>query len=978
VKIWFAFSAIIFACVGFAQTNYSVSPLATAPILDGDLSEWQNAESITVDSSLVTDKTAITDDSDLSITAYLGQDAKNLYLAALVKDDALVFERSGDTLYETDGLEFWLNETQFMVALSDGKAVLHRFSFSGVEVDIGLMQHAIVTTDDGYNVEVAIPLELLATIITEPDTFAFAIGADDADEEGGTAAGQLYYPKGWVWKETSTYSTVTLSSPITPVTPTPSSPSADTATPVNLLGNNDFADASGTSWAIGLQDSAEAEGSIIDGEYCTVISAAGDNPWSIALRQGSVNLEPGNYQLSLDAYSSEATELGIKLGQSVDPFAEYFFKAQPLTTEKTTYSFAAEITTEDPEAGLELFMGGANTPTVPTTVCVDNIQLVQASVEAEARKIPYIMVDQFGYRPNDTKVAVLVDPQIGFNAADSYEPSTTLELRNTTDDSVVFSGDITVWNDGATQANSGDKGWWFDFSSITEPGSYYLIDPVNDMRSYDFEIGEDVYQNVLTAALRMFYYNRANLAKEEPYADARWTDGVSYVGTGQDSEVHFVEDKSNDALVKDLSGGWFDAGDTNKYVTFAMSPVHVLLTAFEENPEAFTDDLTIPESGNGLPDVIDELKWELDWLQKMQAEDGGVIIKMGDIDYTSPSPWSSDTGPRFYGPVCSSSSIAAASMFAHAALVFAKLPDLADYATDLQERAVRAYDWYEKNPKRDDCDTGEIKAGDADDAIVEQEANKVVAAVYLFALTDEEKYKLAVEANYRITRPFNDGGKPRWSVYDPEQGDALLYYTGLDKADPALAQTILATKLEQAIGASSDMYGFQANQDLYRAYIRDESYHWGSNFARAGFANSNLDMLHYQLATPLADYQERARGILHYFHGVNPFNMVYLSNMIDYGAEYSANEIYHTWFNDGTPWDNALTSERGPAPGYVPGGPNQNYSGDVTPPLGEPAQKSYRDWNGPSGQPWEITEPAIYYQANYIRLLANFVAKVAQ
>lgn len=117
----------------------------------------------------------------------------------------------------------------------------------------------------------------------------------------------------------------------------------------------------------------------------------------------------------------------------------------------------------------------------------------------------------------------------------------------------------------------------------------------------------------------------------------------------------------------------------------------------------------------------------------------------------------------------------------------------------------------------------------------------------------------------------------------------------------------------------------------------------------------------------------KAAEQVHYFHGVNPQGMVYLSNMYAFGGDRCANEIYHTWFNDGTIYDNALTSPNGPAPGYVVGGPNADYTiGSQSPPFGQPRQKSYLDFN--TGWPtnsWEITEPAIYYQAAYIRLLAH-------
>jgi hypothetical protein len=129
------------------------------------------------------------------------------------------------------------------------------------------------------------------------------------------------------------------------------------------------------------------------------------------------------------------------------------------------------------------------------------------------------------------------------------------------------------------------------------------------------------------------------------------------------------------------------------------------------------------------------------------------------------------------------------------------------------------------------------------------------------------------------------------------------------------------------------------------------------------------------------DYRDASEGYIHYMHGVNPLGMVMLTNMYDYGAEKSVNEIYHGWFHDGTDFDNALSSLYGPPPGYVTGGPNPTYEpdasypGDIIPPQNQPIQKSYKDWNTswPENS-WEITEPAIYYQAAYIKLLSKFVS----
>jgi hypothetical protein len=181
------------------------------------------------------------------------------------------------------------------------------------------------------------------------------------------------------------------------------------------------------------------------------------------------------------------------------------------------------------------------------------------------------------------------------------------------------------------------------------------------------------------------------------------------------------------------------------------------------------------------------------------------------------------------------------------------------------------------------------------------------------------------------------------------------------------------------VKAGNQVYGLRPEDDLYRAFLHEGQYHWGSNQVRANYGNSNLDAARLFKDDRAASYTERAEEILHYFHGVNPFTMVYLSNMYRYGATRSVNEIFHSWYWHETRWDNAMTSPCGPAPGFVPGGPDANAANDgvpasLAPPTGQPRQKSYRDWNTPwPDSSWAVTEPAIYYEAAYIRLLARFV-----
>lgn len=617
------------------------------------------------------------------------------------------------------------------------------------------------------------------------------------------------------------------------------------------------------------------------------------------------------------------------------------------------------------------------------------------AVDASLLRVePQIFVDQFGYLPQMQKVAVLADPQIGWNKGITFDPGPELEVRDAKSGAVAWRGAPVPYQRFEVDATSGDRGYWFDFTNVDTPGTYILYDPKSERRSVEFEIRADVYAGVLAAATRVFYFNRANVEKTRPFACVGkrcWTQGADHVGPNQDKEARSVRDRGNPKTARDLSGGWWDAGDTGKYVTFAYSPLHQLLTAYVENPAAFSDLTNIPESKNGVPDLLDEIRVELEFLKKMQAAElnGGVLPKVGPVDYGEDVPERS-VHARFYYPAsCSSAVISLASVFAHAALVFSGVERLKNQTVDLKTRAERAFLHYQGHPKQEDCDDGTIRAGDSDLSRAEQDARAISAAIYLFALEPTApqataQYLPYIEANYRNTRPFQED---RWSVYDAPVGDALLFFSRLPAAPEALKKTLQQAKRTQA--QATEFYFKSQNLDLYRAYMRPDSYHWGSNQARANYGNTIWDLIEFGLVEPserVITY-DRVSGLLHWFHGVNPLGLVYLTNMADYGAERSLTKIYHTWFRDGDKkWGQTTRFAPGPAPGYVPGGPNVAYcTGDPSHRCAnsefqkQPPQKAYMDFNTgfePMAQydlAWELSEPAIYYQAAYIKLLSKFV-----
>src|SRR5258708_12120828 len=143
-------------------------------------------------------------------------------------------------------------------------------------------------------------------------------------------------------------------------------------------------------------------------------------------------------------------------------------------------------------------------------------------------------------------------------------------------------------------------------------------------------------------ALRAYYYQRAGFEKKREFAGRAWADKASHLGPGQDPESRpWHEGRPLNpfakSLIKDLRGGWYDAGDFNKYTSWAARYIIVLLQAYEEHPQAFSDDYGIPESGNGVPDILDEVKWGLDWLVRVQRPGRSMLCVHGLSSATPPS-----------------------------------------------------------------------------------------------------------------------------------------------------------------------------------------------------------------------------------------------------------------------------------------------------------------------------------------------------
>jgi len=610
--------------------------------------------------------------------------------------------------------------------------------------------------------------------------------------------------------------------------------------------------------------------------------------------------------------------------------------------------------------------------------------------------IPLIVVDQFGYRARAKKVAVIRDPQAGYDSAVDFAPGARYAVKNKATGVTVKEGAPTAWNGAATDASSGDKVWWFDFSDVTAPGTYTVVDVDQDVRSVEFEIDDDVYRSVMKHAVRTYYYQRAGFAKSAATAGSNWADTASHLGPGQDSQAHAWTAKTDESLVKDLRGGWYDAGDLNRYTAWAAGTAITLLHAYYDNPTAFGDDYGIAESGNGVPDLLDEVKWALDWIIRMQNADGSLLCVLG---VAGASPPSSATGPSYYGPATTNASLMAAAVFAYASRIYGARTEssLKTFAADLKARAVKAWTWANANPSVRYYNNDESKqAGSSGLASGDQEtddagrlSSKFQAAVYLYETTGEVPYKTFAEANWN--KVLASSGPTEW---DMEIADAVMYLSQLSGVSSSVATAIVA---QVTTNVGNQLPTATSGKDPYRAYLKD--YTWSSNQIKMAQARIFQHRAKHGSGDAADNAAAAAEDYVHYLHGVNPIGLVYLSNLQRAGAETSVKTMFHSWFADQSKWDEVSVSTPGPAPGFLVGGPNSSFSLDscCTAPTGDPAYHCYgpseyslcnQSWEPRAGQraqkaylqfisgwpagSWPITEPSTGYQAKYVLVLSGF------
>jgi endoglucanase len=546
-----------------------------------------------------------------------------------------------------------------------------------------------------------------------------------------------------------------------------------------------------------------------------------------------------------------------------------------------------------------------------------------------------IKVDQVGYPRSGAKIALV------------SAPGQTFEVKRSSDDATMFRGKLSL---AAPDANSGDTLRVADFSHLQQAGKYYLEVP-GVGRSWPFPVGDGVFSRTFYLAMRAFYGQRCgtavDLGPEFP--------GYTHAACHLQGSFHASSGKEGP---RENTGGWHDAGDYGRYIVNSGITVGTLLWAWELfGPKLAHIKLNIPETGNGTPDLLNEVRWNLEWMLKMQDDDGGVWHKQTSEHFPGFVMPEEDrlpslvigTGSAPYKSTCASADLAAVA--AIAARVYE--PYDKDFAKKNLQAAREAWTWTERYPNVTFKNPPGISTGEYGD--MECGDERLWAAAELWRTTGEHAYHRYFLANYAQYLPdLRAPHAESWREVAPMGLWAYALATRQGADAPACAAI-----RQGALSAAREIVD-RTRRNPYRVSLVATDYAWGSNGLAA---NYGVQLLVTNALSPDPAFVEVAQDNLHYLLGRNTFSLSWVTQV-------GANPYRH-------PHHRPSGADKNPEPwpGLLSGGPNAARQDSVLqalPPQLPPA-KIYSD----TQDSYASNEVCINWQAMLVFLLAGVLPGTA-
>lgn len=542
--------------------------------------------------------------------------------------------------------------------------------------------------------------------------------------------------------------------------------------------------------------------------------------------------------------------------------------------------------------------------------------LLPLAVVAGGSDMPAIQVNQVGYLPGAHKLAaVAAEVEGGFvvEAVATGEPAYVGEL-----------GEAATW------PASGQRVRIADFSALAEPGRY-RVRVAGLPPSDEFSVSDDAYAALTAAGLKAFYFNRAGTALERRHA-GRFARAAGHPDDRVRVHASAASEARPEGTQISAPKGWYDAGDYNKYIVNSGISTWTLLAAWEAFPQVFAaQDLDIPESGNGVPDVLDEAWWNLAWMLEMQdPADGGVYHKLTTLQFEGYVMPADARSPRYVVQKSTAAALDFAAVMAQASRIYpeyeAQFPGA---GARMLEAARAAWAWAVEHPRAFYRQPPDVATGAYGDDTLDDEFAWAAAELYI-ATGEDAFYEAFAASGVGV-------GVPSWSSVGGLAWISLAAY--LDRLTPRAPRADIEREVDHAAAALLQQW----RESAYRLAMREADFVWGSNAVALNQAVLLLQA--YRLGGERA-YLDAAQSQLDYVLGRNPLGRSYVTG---FGARPPMHIHHRVSEADGI---------ADPVPGWLAGGPN-------------PRQQDAGDCDG---QRYPSTLPALSYIDHVCSYASNEVA----
>jgi len=583
-----------------------------------------------------------------------------------------------------------------------------------------------------------------------------------------------------------------------------------------------------------------------------------------------------------------------------------------------------------------------------------------------------VWVDQLGYRPTAKKFLIVAsdkplpttNDRIGFDVVDARTGKTVWTSLDHPDA-------LKPFRNGQKDKESVEYLAHLDLTKFQRTGRYYVAirGGGDKQRSYQFNIDKDVYQPAAKAAWRMFYFNRADTQKLEKHAGP-WHHKLAHNGPNQATQARVYKWKGKphwepvgteiaDPTPRNVSGGWWDAGNFDKYMGNTTTVHNELLLAVQLLGDAPKDrELNIPESGNGIPDVLDEVRYGTEFLIRMADKTGAAF---GRVYEKIACPPDADKSPVMLTRTASGATMNRAAALAYAGLVWKESKLDPAFAKRCMTESMKSWRLLERKPHPWPVDPKKPgkPAPTGEWFFVDYNQTRALVAACYFRATGDKRYDAIVRDSFK-----------KWTRIRPGEDKELYPIIWVYVHTPGADFTLVARRKKMLTGAADQVVKQTGAQRGYAAGLR--GYWWGSNrLVGASGVNCILAAELTKDAAAKQRYLDAAEEYIHYLLGRNPLGLCFLTNMKAFGVERSAMIMHHGWLGieskKGDAYGGRFIGEGpgkiGPPPGYVVGGVNGG-------------MKKYIDELDWRKKHWEYNEPCISYQSPCVILFDYFARKV--